>query len=69
MNILDVLMNLEDRIWKLRLKRSKKVYLSIKEIQEIMKKGEPMPTSIFNAEKKEYIVKARTIYGPKQKRK
>ena len=26
-----------------------------------MKKGEPIPTNIFNSEKKDYIVKSRTI--------
>ena len=30
-----------------------------------MRKNEPMPTAIFSAKKKDYIVKPRTIHGPK----
>lgn len=68
MSIIDKLISIEQRIYELRLKRSKKVYLNSKEIGELMKKGEPIPTNIFNAEKKDYIVKARTIFGPKPRK-
>lgn len=68
MSIIDKLISIEQRIYELRLKRSKKVYLTSKEIGELMKKGEPIPTNIFNAEKKDYIVKARTIFGPKPRK-
>ena len=68
MDIIDKLMSLEQRIYELRLRRSKKVFLTAKEIGELMKKGEPIPTNIFNAEKKDYIVKSRTIFGPKPRR-
>ena len=31
-----------------------------------MKNGDDMPTAIFSADKKDYIVKPRTIYSKKQ---
>lgn len=68
MSIIDKLMSLEQRIYELRLRRSKKVYLTSKEIGELMRKGEPIPTNMFNAEKRDYIVKARTIFGPKPRK-
>lgn len=68
MGILETLLKLEDRLWNLKMRRSKKVYLSCKEIQELMRKDAPIPTNIFNAERKEYIVKARTIYGSEKRR-
>lgn len=68
MDILYILMSLEDRIDRLRLKRTKKVFLSCKDIQQLMREGKPIPTNIFNAERKEYIVKARTIYGSSKRR-
>jgi hypothetical protein len=68
MDLLYTLMCLEDRINRLRLKRTKKVFLTCKEIQELMRNGEPIPTNIFNAERKEYIVKSRTIYGSDKRR-
>lgn len=64
-DLLYKLMELEDKLWEFRLSRTKGVYLSIKEIQDIMRKNEPMPTAIFSAKKIDYIVKPRNIYGPK----
>lgn len=46
------------------MKRTKKVYLSTKEIQDKMRDNKPVPTSIYNATKTDYIVKTRTIHGP-----
>lgn len=56
------------RLLKFRLLGMKPKYLSIKEIQEIMRKGEYMPTAIFSVEYKDYIVKPRTVYAKKTKR-
>lgn len=42
------------------------VFLTVKQIREIMKNGDDMPTAIFSADKKDYIVKPRTIYSKKQ---
>ena len=67
MSLLYELTILKEKLWKLKMYRTKKVYLSVKEIQDKMQNNEPMPTSIFNATKTDYIVKARTIYGPKPK--
>lgn len=45
------------------MRKTKIKYLSVKEIQQVMKNGGPMPTAIFCAKKKDYIVKARgTIF-------
>ena len=44
-------------------------YITIKDIQEIMWENQNMPTAIFSTSKKDYIVKPRTIYGLKTKRK
>ena len=33
-----------------------------------MREDKPIPTNIFNAERKEYIVKSRTIYGSDKRR-
>lgn len=52
----------------LNLKRTKKVFLNCKDVQKLMLENKPIPTNIFNAEKRDYIVKARTIFGPKTKR-
>lgn len=68
-NSIHTLMKLEERLWYLKMSRTKKVYLSIKEIQDKMRNDEPIPTSMFNATKTDYIVKARTIHGPKVKSK
>lgn len=68
MDLLYILMCLEDRIDRLRLKRTKKVFLTCKEIQQLMREGKPIPTNIFNAQRKEYIVKSRTIYGSDKRR-
>jgi len=49
--------------------KPKPVFQIVKEIREIMIKGEDMPTAIFSADKQDYIVKPRTIYTKsKQKR-
>lgn len=48
---------------KVKLLGIKPKYLTVKEIREIMRNGEDMPTAIFNAKKEEYIVKPRTIFG------
>ena len=64
-------MNINDlRLLKYRLLgiKPKPRYLSIKEIQEIMRNDQYMPTAIFSAEYKDYIVKPRTIYAKKTKR-
>ena len=45
------------------MKKIKPKFVTIDEVQEKMRNGEPMPTAIFSARKKEYIVKARTIYA------
>lgn len=50
------------------MRKTKPVYLTCKEIREIMLKGEDMPTAIFSAKKTDYIVKPRTIFW-KSKRK
>ena len=44
------------------MKKFKPKFLTIKEIQEIMRRGEPMPTAIFSTTKTDYIVKPRTIF-------
>ena len=46
--------------------KPKPVFLTVKEIREIMIKGEDMPTAIFSADKQDYIVKPRTIYARKR---
>lgn len=48
------------------MKRIKPKFLSITEIQEIMKTDRYMPTAIFPAKKTDYIVKPRTIFGNKK---
>lgn len=66
-NLTDLLYKLtilEEKIATLKLRRSKKNYLTTKEIREHLLKGESLPTNIFNAKKTDYIVKPRTIYGP-----
>lgn len=49
------------------MKKFKPKFLTVEEIQEKMRRGEPMPTAIFSAKKTEYIVKARTIYSKEKK--
>lgn len=49
------------------MKKIKPRFLSITEIQEIMKSDRYMPTAIFSAKKTDYIVKPRTIFGNKKK--
>ena len=48
--------------------RSKERYLTVKKIQRIMATGEPMPTTIFRAKRKQYIVPDRDIHAKKRKR-
>ena len=43
-------------------------YLTVKQIREIMRNGDDMPTSIFSTSKDTYIVKARTIFGKAKRR-
>lgn len=68
MDLFYMLMSLENRIDRLRLKRTKKVFLTCRDIQKLMREDKPIPTNIFNAERKEYIVKSRTIYGSDKRR-
>ncbi len=68
MDLFYMLMSLENRIERLRLKRTKKVFLTCKDIQKLMREDKPIPTNIFNAERNEYIVKSRTIYGSDKRR-
>lgn len=68
MDLFYMLMSLENRIERLRLKRTKKVFLTCRDIQKLMREDKPIPTNIFNAERKEYIVKSRTIYGSDKRR-
>lgn len=49
------------------MKKIKPIFLTCKEIREIMLKGEDMPTAIFSAKKTNYIVKPRTIFGKSRK--
>lgn len=65
MNLYIILMKLEERLWNLKMSKTKKTYLNIKEIQGKMRNNEPIPTSIFSATKTDYIVKPKTIHGPK----
>ena len=46
----------------LYMRKFKPKFLTIKEIQEYMRRGEYMPTAIFSATKTDYIVKPRTIF-------
>lgn len=45
------------------MRKIKPKFITIKEIQEKMRRGEPIPTAIFSATKTDYIVKPRTIFG------
>jgi len=49
------------------MKKIRPVFLTCKEIREIMLKGEDMPTAIFSAKKTNYIVKPRTIFCKSRK--
>ena len=42
--------------------KPKPVFLTVKDIREIIINGEDMLTTIFPADKQDYIVKPRTIY-------
>ena len=50
-------------------RKIKPQFLSIVEIQQIMRGDRWMPTAIFSATHTEYIVPARTIFRPKKKSK
>ena len=50
--------------------KTKSKFLTVKDIQRVMKEGDFMPTTIFSAQKKDYIVKPRgTIFGSASKNK
>ena len=69
MSLIDTLMDLEDKLWKYKMSKTKKTYLTVKQIREKMKNNEPMPTNMFNATEKGDIVIPRTIYKTKVKTK
>lgn len=51
------------------MRKIKPRFLSIKEIQQIMKEDRYMPTAIFSAKKTDYIVKPNgTIFGSRRKK-
>ena len=50
------------------MKTRKNIYLTIAEKRAIMLNNEPMPTAIFCADKREFIVKPRTIFGTARKK-
>jgi len=56
---IDILENIKENILGIKPKPK---FLTVKQIREIMKNNEDMPTAIFSADKKDYIVKPRTIY-------
>lgn len=45
--------------------KPKPKFLTVKKIRKIMENGEDMPTAIFSAERKDYIIKPRIIYNSK----
>jgi len=49
------------------MKKLKPKFLTIEEIQEKMRRKEPIPTAIFSCKKIDYIVKPRTIYEKDKK--
>ena len=51
------------------MRKVKLVFLTVKQIRDIMLEGKPMPTAIFSARKRNYIVKPRTIFGIPRKSK
>ena len=51
------------------MKKKNNAYLTIEEKRAIILNDEPMPTAIFTADKKDYIVKPRTIFGTERKKK
>ena len=50
------------------MKKLRPKFLTVKEIREIMIRGEDMPTAIFSAKKTDYIIKPRTIFGIRKKK-
>lgn len=57
---IEMLRNLKTKLLGIK---PKPVFLTVKQIREIMINNEDMPTAIFSAEKIDYIVKPRTIYA------
>lgn len=52
------------------MKKSKRVYLTIEQKRNIVLSGQDMPTAIFSAGKREYVVKPRgTIFGFRKRKK
>jgi len=51
----------------LSMRKIKSRYLSAQQIQEILKHDRYLPTTILSAQKKDYIVKPRTIFGSHKK--
>ena len=51
------------------MRNKKKQYLTIEERRRILLEDGKMPTAIFSADKKEFIVKPRTIFCKKNKKK
>ena len=68
MHIYSILLDLEEKLYELKMKKTKGGFITIDEIQERMRNKEPMPTAFFHTKKTDYIVKTRTIHGPKVKK-
>lgn len=68
MHIYSILLDLEEKLYNLKTKRTKGGFITIDEIQERMCNKEVMPTAFFHTKKTDYIVKARTIHDPKVKK-
>lgn len=60
----------KEKLGKIKTKllgiKPKPVFLIVRQTREIMINNKDMPTAIFSAEKKDYIVKPRTIYTRKR---
>ena len=63
---MDRLNNLKKALYSVLGVKPTPVFLTVKQIRKIMKNGDDMPTAIFSTDKKDYIVKARTIYSKKK---
>jgi hypothetical protein len=50
-------------------RKIKPKFITVKETREIMRRGDQMPTAIFSANKTDYIVKPRTIFGTSKRNK
>lgn len=51
MNLKEVLIDLENKLWQFRLSRTKGGFVTVKEIQDKMRKDETIPTAIFHIER------------------